>query len=171
MIFYSGFSFTEEEALFKTYLRHDAYTVAGFSYGAIKALQHVLASETRIDRLQLISPAFFNDKPEKFKRLQMMGYGKDKEAYLQAFSKLCFEPHDETAALKRSDTSSESLEELLYYAWEPKLLEAVNNKGTAIEVYLGMEDRIVNASAAAEFFQPHATVFLIKNANHFLLER
>lgn len=171
MIFYSGFSFTNEADLFDEYLLRDAYTVAGFSYGAIKAAEHVAASSDRIDRLQLFSPAFFQDKPEKFKRLQMMGYKRDHTAYLRQFKQLCCDPYMSIDTLRDSQTSAAELEELLYYVWEPKLLEQIKRRGTRIEVYLGSEDRIVNAEAAREFFKQYATVYYIKKANHFLQEK
>ncbi len=170
MIFYSGFSFADEASVFDEYLHRDDYTAAGFSYGAIKAAEHVAASHERIDRLQLFSPAFFQDRPEKFKRLQMMGYNKDKTAYLTQFRQSCFEPYVEVSTLSNIQTSAEELEALLYHVWEPKLLEQINKKGTRIEVYLGGEDHVVNADTVREFFRQYAAVYLIKKANHFLQE-
>nr|WP_275856258.1 hypothetical protein [Sulfurimonas sp. MAG313] len=65
MKFYSGFSLSNDEILFKDYLKYSDYTVAGFSYGAIKAFEMALTSKTRIDTLQLFSPAFFQEKKRK----------------------------------------------------------------------------------------------------------
>ena len=77
MRFYSGFSLSNDKQLFEPYLKESEFCVAGFSYGAIKAFNDTLNSKTRVDTLQLFSPAFFQDKNEKFKRMQMMYINKD----------------------------------------------------------------------------------------------
>jgi hypothetical protein len=69
--FYSGFSLKDDISFFKEYIKVSDFNVAGFSYGAIKALLHVRDTKQRVDTLQLFSPAFFQTKPEKFRRLQM----------------------------------------------------------------------------------------------------
>jgi predicted esterase len=85
MKFYSGFSLSNDEQLFRPYLKSSQYCVAGFSYGAIKAFKQVLESKVRVDTLQLFSPAFFQSRSDKFRRMQKMYYAKDKEAYLKSF--------------------------------------------------------------------------------------
>jgi len=88
MNFYSGFSLQNEEYLFEPFLKKGEYTVSGFSYGAIKALNTVikaLEDKKRVDTLQLLSPAFFQSKPEKFKRVQLMSYKKNTAVYLEQF--------------------------------------------------------------------------------------
>lgn len=170
MRFYSGFSLKDEMAFFTPYLSDNAYTVAGFSHGAIKAVQDVLSCETRVDRLQLFSPAFFQSRPEKFRRLQLMGYKKDKSRYLKAFISGCFAPYAVAEGLSFTETTVDALEELLYYIWEPERLEEITKKGTRIEVYLGGKDHIIDAERARVFFRSYATVFFIKDANHFLTE-
>ena len=78
MKFYSGFALVNDEQLFDPYLKNSKYCVSGFSYGAIKAFRGVLASKTRIDTLQLFSPAFFQTRSDKFRRMQNMYFAKDK---------------------------------------------------------------------------------------------
>jgi len=36
------------------------------------------------------------------------------------------------------------------------------------EVYLGLDDQVIDVAGAREFFLPYATVTSIKRANHFL---
>ena len=81
MQFYSGFSLKNEAHFFDAFIKKSDYTIAGFSYGAISALNATLNavhSLERVDTLQLFSPAFFQTKNEKFKRLQTMAYKKIK---------------------------------------------------------------------------------------------
>ena len=168
MTFYSGFSLRDERDFFNPYIKDSEYCVAGFSYGSIKALLHVSQSKIRIDTLQLFSPAFFQSKTEKFRRLQMMGYRRNSELYLQQFMQSCFAPHkqEETLHVK---TSSEELHDLLYFEWPIDILKDITDRGIDIEVYLGEKDAVIDADAAKEFFLPFATTYYIKNANHFLL--
>ena len=168
MKFYSGFSLRNEAHFFGDSLADTDYTVAGFSYGAIKAAEHARDAHERIDLLQLFSPAFFQTKPEKFKRLQMMGYKKDKSAYLKQFTEHCFVPYAVDERLEHTETSADELHELLYYEWKPELLGEIAERGIRIEVYLGGSDAIIDAEGAREFFKPFATVYFIKRANHFL---
>lgn len=165
--FFSGFSLANDASFFDAFLTKNDYAIAGFSYGAIKAAEQVAASHTRVDLLQLFSPAFFQNRPEKFKRLQLMAFKKDAPAYLRQFRENCFAPHGELE-VEEGEATAEGLETLLYYEWEPELLHKIMAKGTRIEVYLGEEDKIIDANAAREFFLPYATVFTIKHANHFL---
>ncbi|MDD5212284.1 MAG: alpha/beta hydrolase, partial [Sulfuricurvum sp.] len=74
MTFYSGFSLINDQRFFDAYLVESDYTVAGFSYGAIKAARHAANSTSRIDTLQLFSPAFFQTAKGSFKRLQFASF-------------------------------------------------------------------------------------------------
>lgn len=168
MRFYSGFSLREDVKFFEPYLKASEYCVAGFSYGAIKALLHVSQSKARIDTLQLFSPAFFQNRSEQFKRLQMMGYNRDPEAYLEAFMRRCFEPYPQRSTL-HVKTEAQELHELLYFVWPEDTLQELVDRGVKIEVYLGEDDNIIDADAAKAFFLPFATTYYLKNANHFLL--
>ncbi len=172
MQFFSGFSLKNEQHFFDRFLKKSDYTIAGFSYGAIDALQaslHAIATGRRVDTLQLLSPAFFQTKEQKFKRLQMMAYKKDKDAYMQEFVKACFSPYDVQKTQHRT-TCIEELEELLYYEWSLESLKKLQEHGVKIEVYLGFEDKIIDVAAAKEFFIAYTTVISIKKANHFLQE-
>lgn len=171
MQFYSGFSLKNEDYCFSDYINRSEYSVCGFSYGAIKAFEHVkeqLEAKKRIDTLQLFSPAFFQTKDDKFKKLQLLGYRKNRDAYLKEFMSLCFLPY-EKKVVERNENSAEELEELLYYVWNKDELKYIAKKGVKIEVYLGADDRIIDVEGAREFFLEVATVTYIKNANHFLL--
>jgi len=171
MQFYSGFSLKNEEEFFAPFIDRSEYALSGFSYGAIKAfegVQQALREGKRVDRLQLFSPAFFQSKDEKFKRLQLMAYRKNEDEYLRQFINACFLPY-ERRDVKHSVTVLEELEELLTYVWNLDALEDMVKKGVVLEVYLGGEDRIVDSVAAKEFFANVATVTLIKEGNHFLL--
>ncbi len=166
-MYFNGFALQDEAHFFDTILEHGQYVISGFSYGAIKAFEEAISSTTRVDKLQLISPAFFQSKPEKFKRLQLMGYKKDSNTYLEKFTANCFLPYD-VRALHYRVHSVEELEELLHYVWDTDVLQKLVSKGTRIEVYLGDQDKISDVGAAYDFFLPFATVTLIKGANHFL---
>lgn len=169
MKFFSGFGFQNEEGLFEPLLIQNDYTVAGFSYGAIRAFEYALASLERIDTLQLLSPAFFQNRDAKFKRLQKMGYKKDSQAYMDTFyANVCGECVLDIDSFK-AKTTVEDLDVLLEYVWNPEELERVRDKGTRIEVYLGGKDRIVDSQAAHEFFRQYGTSWLLKSAGHLLV--
>jgi surfactin synthase thioesterase subunit len=171
MKFFSGFSLRNEVDFFKPFINESNYSVCGFSYGAIKAFEYVqkaLKEGNRVDRLQLLSPAFFQSKDAKFKRLQLMAYRKNEDEYLRQFINACFLPY-ERRAVEHSVTVLEELEELLMYEWDKDALKALIKKGVIIEVYLGGEDQIVDSAVAKEFFLDVATVTYVKNGNHFLL--
>lgn len=170
MKFFSGFSLKNDQAFFLEYINASEYTVAGFSYGAIKAYEAVLEAlkkRERVDTLQLFSPAFFQTKSPHFKKLQIRAYTKDEALYMQNFIKGCFMPH-KVQKVEHKEHSLEELEELLFYEWSRSELLEITNQGVRIEVYLGGQDRIIDAEGAREFFKEFATVTYIKKANHFL---
>lgn len=168
MKFYNGFSVKNEKKFFNEYLKIGDYTVAGFSYGAIKAAHYAHQSSHRIDTLQLFSPAFFQTHSASFKRLQLKSYQKNPHGYTQAFLKNCFLPYEEQAVEVDDKASIDQLRELLSFVWEPSLLESLVTRGIRIEVFLGVEDRIIDVQGARDFFLPYATVTSIRRANHFL---
>ncbi len=169
MRFYSGFALSGDQHFFDPYLKHSTFTVAGFSYGAIKAAQYARDAHERIDTLQLFSPAFFQTKKESFRRLQMGGYFKDSERYLENFLTSCFAPLPKSL-IRLGDNSAQGLEELLYFEWTSELMESICSKGIRIEVYLGLDDQVIDVEGAREFFLPYATVISIRRGNHFLQE-
>lgn len=167
MRFFSGFSLTNEQHYFKRWIKASEYTVAGFSYGAIKAFRYVHETSSRIDTLQLISPAYFQDKTEGFKRLQLKGFAKDPAAYRSRFLESCFAPYP-VGDIETKEDGSDDLETLLRFEWPKEGLKHLNERGVRIEVYLGEKDAIIDADAAGRYFKPYATTFFLKNANHFL---
>lgn len=169
MTFYSGFSLLNDQRFFESYLRHSDYTVAGFSYGAIKAALHAANSTYRVDTLQLFSPAFFQTVKSSFKRLQLFSFASDPETYRERFVDGCFAPC-EVQPLDLKMGTIDELEEVLYFVWDDLLLAKILEKGIRIEVYLGMKDHIINADAAHAFFLKYATVISMPQANHFLQE-
>ena len=170
MQFHSGFSLKNEEYLFDSFINTSDYTICGFSYGAIKALGYAteqLSLGKRVDKLQLFSPAFFQTKSDKFKKLQVMGYKKDKLSYMKNFTNLCFSPY-ENKIIQNCETRIEELEELLNYEWKLDDFKDIADKGLHVEVYLGGKDKIIDIKGAREFFLNVSTVTYIKDANHFL---
>ena len=168
MRFYSGFSLSNDKQLFEPYLKETEFCVAGFSYGAIKAFNDTLDSKVRVDTLQLFSPAFFQDKNEKFKRMQMMYISKDKKAYLDNFLHSCFAPADIDSRVLLEEGSDKELHELLHYEWKADKLKALCDRGVEIEVYLGSKDKIIDAEKVKEFFLPYATTYMINHVGHTL---
>ena len=171
MTFFSGFSLQGEAELFDAYLapwRDNPYVVAGFSYGAIRAFEHVLASAGRIDRLLLLSPAWFVNKKSAFKRVQLAAFEKSPEAYLERFFENALEPAPFDVTKYRKTGTLRQLEELLHYPWEEAKLEALVKRGVKVEVFLGARDRIVDAPEAHRFFRRYATSWLFKPYGHFL---
>ena len=167
MHYYSGFALHDEVHFFEAFRDKNAYCVSGFSYGAIKAFQYVLDTQSRVDRLQLFSPAFFQQKSDKFKRLQMMGYQKTSDLYIKKFTENCFLPYS-PKEVSYAQHSAFELEELLHFVWKEEEIKTLIDRGVRIEVYLGSEDKISDVASAFAFFKPFGTVTLIKGANHFL---
>ena len=170
MKFFSGFSLKNDQRFFEPLLKKTDYTVAGFSYGAIKALEHtesLLGSSKRVDTLQLFSPAFFQTKSLQFQKLQLRAYQKDEALYLKNFIKACFAPYEQDK-ISHTSHALEELEELLSYKWNLDTLSEISRRGVHIEVYLGSEDKIIDAQGAREFFKEVATVTFFNGANHFL---
>jgi len=154
-----------EQELFDEYSIQSDFVVAGFSFGAIQALEYALETKKRIDTLQLFSPAYFNDKDKKFKRSQLFYFQKNPKLYCDNFLKSAgFEEGIQSKYFSLG--SSEELHTLLYYEWSAKKLEQIVEKNISIEVYLGAEDKIINASAALEFSRQYAEVYYNKNKGH-----
>ena len=168
MTFFSGFCFHNEEALFEPYLLQNDFTVAGFSYGAIKAFEYVLTCKDRIDTLQLFSPAFFQHKDAKFKKLQTLSFTKNRALYTQNFMQNTTYPLAFDATLYTCQGTLEELNELLYFEWDTAKLQALVDKGVKIEVFLGEKDAIIDSFTCKDFFVPYATVYYFKNTGHLL---
>jgi len=168
MKFFSGFCLDNEEELFKPWLNYSDYTIAGFSYGAQKALEEALNSDKRVDRVQLFSPAYFNDKDKKFKKMQLLYFSKDKDKYIDNFLNNC--SNGSSVDLKNyfKEESKEQLNELLSYVWQKDKIELLLNRGIVVEVFLAEFDKIIDSKEALEFFKDLTTTYFIKDANHIL---
>ena len=170
MRYFNGFSLSGEERFFNEWLVESELCVAGFSYGAQQALEYVYTSTKRIDRLILLSPAFFQTQRSSFIRTQLRYFEADKTAYTTQFlqnaaypSTVDLEPYLQTG-------SKEELESLLTYQWEKEKIEEIRQRGTAIEVFLGSEDKIIDAEKAFAFFSENTTCYWLKGAGHLLLK-
>ncbi len=168
MKFFSGFCFDGESELFSEYIEYNDFCVAGFSYGAIKAFEYTSTCRDRIDKLQLFSPAFFQDKSDKFKRLQTISFSKNQDRYIQNFFDKVKYPSNLNIEKYFKKSSIEDLERLLNYEWDANKLEKITKQGVQIEVYLGGKDKIINPNSTLEFFSPYTNLYFIKNTGHVL---
>jgi hypothetical protein len=159
MKYFSGFCLCNEKELFSEYLEEGEFVVAGFSKGAQDALLYVLNTKERVDKLQLLSPAFF-DYNEKIIELNIKAFKENKEKYIKNFLK--------KAGLEDfkyvCDCSVEELKKLFTFQWE--IIKEIKN--VKIEIFLGEYDRISASKKAYEFFKQFGDVYFIKKANHFL---
>ena len=166
-MYFSGFSLDREEELFNQYQERSDFTISGFSYGAIKALEYALATDKRVDKLQLFSPAYFNDKDKKYKRMQLMYFKKDASTYCNNFLQNSGFPQGQSSRYFKMGTYEE-LDELLNYEWTEEKLQKIIEKNITIEVFLGSEDKIIDSNEALEFFRKFSEVYYIKNKGHIL---
>ncbi|OQX50037.1 MAG: hypothetical protein B5M46_02145 [Epsilonproteobacteria bacterium 4484_20] len=169
MRYFNGFSLSGEELFFRDCLPESEFCVAGFSYGAQKAVEYVHATQRRVDRLILLSPAFFQTERPGFVRTQLRYFEAGKEAYVRQFLENVSYPSRTELAPFLQTGSKEELEALLTYTWDVEKMKEVIKRGTAIEVFLGGEDKIIDSAAAAAFFEKYVTTYLIKDAGHLLL--
>ncbi len=166
--FFSGFCFYNESELFSDYLQENALSIAGFSYGAQKAFEYTLNTNKRVDLLQLFSPAFFQNKDDKYKRMQLMFFKKDENSYTNTFLQNANYASNKNIEQFFKQDNIEDLSSLLNYIWEEEKLQILVNKGVKIEVFLGSEDKIIDSEVAYEFFKKYATVYYIKDVGHIL---
>jgi len=102
MRYFNGFSLKNEEIFFQDYIVDSDYCVAGFSYGAIKAFEYVYNSSNRVDRLILLSPAFFQNEKKSFIRTQLRYYKSNPDEYISQFIKNVVYPSDMADFLQNS---------------------------------------------------------------------
>ena len=169
MQYFHGFSLQEEEEIFSQYLLHSDYCVAGFSFGAQEALEYVYHSPKRIDRLILLSPAFFQTQKQSFIRAQLRYFDANTQAYIQQFTSNVASPSNVDLSAYIQTGKREDLDALLCYVWDVEKLEAIQSRGTVIEVFLGEKDEIIDSKEAFDFFAPISTIYFIKNVGHALL--
>ena len=168
MRYFNGFSLQGEEELFTPYLLNSDYCVAGFSYGAQQAFEDVYQSKKRIDRLILHSPAFFQTEKPSFIRTQLRYFEAGHEAYVKQFLSNAAYPSNVDLSDYLDVGTKEELEALLTYTWDKKKIQEVLDRGTVIEVFLGSEDKIIDAQKAFDFFKPLTTTYFMKYVGHLL---
>ena len=168
MKYFSGFSLQREKELFSTYLIESETAVAGFSYGAQQAFEYVYASKERIDRLILLSPAFFQTQKASFVRTQLRYFEAGKEAYVKQFLSNVSSPSNINLSSYLKVGTKEELEALLTYIWDKDKIQEILNRGTTIEVFLGSIDKIIDSNEVFTFFKTSCTTYLSKNCGHIL---
>lgn len=144
--------------------------MAGFSYGAQRALEVAYESQERIQTLQLISPAFFQSSSEAFRRAQVRAFKHDEARYRERFLQNCT-TEAELERVKRfsAPMDLEALETLLWYEWSAEKIGALVARGVEIEVFLGAKDRIIPAGEALAFFRAlPVRVFWLKEGEHII---
>jgi len=166
--YFNGFSLRGEEVFFSEFLDESDFTVAGFSYGAQLAFEEAYRSKVRIEKLILLSPAFFQTEKKSFSRLQLRAFEQDKESYIRQFlANVAYPTKADLSDCLQPGTSNE-LEALLTYRWDEKKIDEMLSRGTQIEVYLGGCDRIIKSDKAFEFFSALTVTYLIKDVGHLL---
>ncbi len=171
MKFFSGFALQNEAPLFAHLLgrwEHNPYVVAGFSHGAIEAVEYALASQVRIDRVILLSPAWFLDKDRAFVRTQLIYFKKDRQKYLDTFLKNAVKPAKIDVTPYRTDASIEALQKLLDYDWDEAALQSLSTRGIKLQIFLGAKDRVIDAPKAHDYFKRFGESWLFKAWGHFL---
>jgi pimeloyl-ACP methyl ester carboxylesterase len=166
--YFSGFSLDNDQILFDSYLSKSDYNVAGFSYGAQQAFEYVYKSTERIDRLILLSPAFFQTQKSSFVRTQLRYFEANKALYIKQFLANVSYPSTFTLDSYVKVGTKEDLHYLLTYQWDKKKIQEVLDRGIEIEVFIGLEDKIVDVEALLSFFSPLCTTYIIKKYGHIL---
>jgi len=168
MIYFNGFALKGEEKFFEEQLIKSDFCVAGFSYGAQKAFEYAYHSTKRIDRLILLSPAFFQNHKKSFIRTQLRYYKADEVSYSEQFLKNIVYPSHINLYEYYNTNKYEELESLLSYIWDKEKIVELIERGVTIEVFIGEADKIVNAQKSYEFFSEWTTVYLLKDVGHLL---
>ena len=168
MRYFNGFSLCNEEEFFKEQLIESEYAVAGFSYGAQKAFEYVYNTAERVDKLVLISPAFFQNHKKSFIKTQLRYFKADKEAYSKQFLKNVAYPSSLDLSSYLCEGTYEELESLLSYVWEKEKILELLARGVTIEVFMGDRDKIVDVEKSYEFFLDLVPVYLFKETGHLL---
>ncbi len=168
MRYFSGFSLSGEQELFSEFLVDGEFTVAGFSYGAIEAFEYVLSTKERVDRLILLSPAYFQNRGEPFIRTQLRHFKLNRDRYIANFLKNVAYPSDiELDRYLKVGTYGE-LESLLRYQWSVDRFEELQRRAITVEIFLGGMDRIVDVEEPLKLFSKLSTTYLLKGRGHIL---
>ncbi len=168
MRYFNGFSLCNEEEFFKEQLIESEYAVVGFSYGAQKAFEYAYYTIDRVDRLVLISPAFFQNHKKSFIKTQLRYFKADKEAYTQQFLQNVAYPSSVDLTPYLCDGTYEELDALLSYVWEKEKVLELLERGVSIEVFMGDSDKIVDFEKSYKFFSELVPVYLFKGRGHLL---
>jgi len=168
--YFSGFSLAGESQLFSDYIDDGDFVVAGFSYGTQLAFEYLYhESQERVDKLILISPAYFQEEKSSFVRTQLRHFNHDRESYVEQFLKNVSYPTDIDLSRYLQLGSSDELNSLLSYRWDASRVGELIDRGVDIEVYLGGKDKIINSDIAFEFFSNLTTTYLIKESGHIIV--
>ena len=171
MKYFNGFSLKNEETFFKEYIVPTEQTVSGFSYGAIEAFEYAYASTQRVDKLILLSPAFFQTESNEFKENQLTYFEQNNKVYVKTFLRNVTFPSKVKLTPYLNIGTKEQLEELMFYVWDKEKLKELINRGVTIEVFLGDKDKIINHQEALSFFKSvGCTIYILKNYGHILGE-
>jgi pimeloyl-ACP methyl ester carboxylesterase len=165
--YFNGFSLQNEEYLFDAFISKHNTTVVGFSYGAQKAFDYAYHTDKRIDKLILLSPAFFQTQKESFTRTQLRYYDSDKTNYIKHFLLNSTYPSTIDISKYLATGTKEELNSLLQYQWSYDKIQKLLAKNITIEVFLGSEDTIIDSKQAKDFFSITNT-YMIKGAGHLL---
>jgi pimeloyl-ACP methyl ester carboxylesterase len=168
MQYFNGFSLNNEAILFESYMIDSDYCVVGFSYGAQQAFEYVYQNKKRIDRLILLSPAFFQTQKSSFIRTQLRYFEAGQEAYVKQFLTNVSYPSSLDLFDYLNVGTKEELDALLNYNWNENKIKEVLDRGTTIEVFFGEEDKIIDTQKAFAFFKSLTTTYLIKQVGHIL---
>jgi len=168
MCYFNGFSLQDEEKYFSDYLLQSDLCIAGFSYGAQEAFEHVYNTKERVDRLILLSPAFFQTEKSSFTRTQLRYFEAGQEAYVKQFLENASYPSNFDLCANLKVGSKEELDTLLTYVWDKDKMKEILNRGTVIEVFLGEKDKIIDSKEAFDFFASLTTTYFMKDVGHLL---
>ncbi|HHH20199.1 MAG TPA: alpha/beta fold hydrolase [Campylobacterales bacterium] len=168
MRYFNGFALHNEEQFFQEYLIQSDFCVAGFSYGAQQALEYTYQSSERIDRLILLSPAFFQHHKTSFMRTQMRYFKADQRAYTEQFLKNVAYPSSIDLHPYLSEGTYVDLEALLHYQWHPEKFKVLQERGVIIEVFIGGADQIVEPQKSFAFFSELCPSYYVKERGHLL---
>lgn len=170
-MFFNGFALKNENLLLNDYLYFTNFSVNGFSKGAQDAFEYTLKYKNRIDTLNLISPAFFQDRSLTFKEKQIHIFNKNRKGYLKQFSKNMIFNNKKISLISFIDYHNkleEDLRYLLEYVWDEEKILFLLKKNINIKVFIGDKDKIVNPKKSFDFFSKLTNTYLIKNRGHIL---
>ncbi len=166
--YFNGFSLKGEENIFASYLDINDFTLIGFSYGAQRAFEEAYSSTSRIEKLILLSPAFFQPEKRSFTRTQLRYFTHNNKEYMQQFLSNISYPSTVNLEPYMAIGLEKELEALLTYQWDKQKIQELLERGVTIEVYLGGRDKIMLVSDAYSFFSNLTTTYLIKDKGHCL---